>query len=359
MSTFTVEAWVKTTSANLMNVVSGGNAGSYISISGGVMRWFDGINWRLGATSINDGKWHQVFYIFDNGAHYFGVDGKWEYQNNAGNGNYTQGSFSTVAVWSNKALRYFNGFIDEVKIYNYARTAAQVAYDYNRGAPIAWYRMDECEGTTIHDASGNNLNGTLTVTGQSVGTCQTASTAWGSGASGKYSGSVYFDGTGDYASVADPGAGSVLDITGDITFSTWWKTPASLGGDRTYAGKFDGSIQPFNFIYKGSTDKMGFYATGGGGAQYCDVAGLQVNTWYQLTWTISGSVVTCYVNGVSKGTATWSSARTANNANLTIGQTNSANWVSGSLDDVQIYNYALSADQVKVLYNGGSVVRYD
>jgi hypothetical protein len=37
---------------------------------------------------------------------------------------------------------YFGGYVDQVKVYGYARTAAQIAYDYNRSLPTSWWKMD-------------------------------------------------------------------------------------------------------------------------------------------------------------------------------------------------------------------------
>src|SRR5690606_37356085 len=93
-----------------------------------------------------------------------------------------------------------------VKIYNYARTPAQIAYDYNRGAPVAWYRFDECEGTTIKDHSGNGNNGTLNIgasgTQTSIGTCETSG-AWSNGSEGKINSSMSFDGVDDYVRITE------------------------------------------------------------------------------------------------------------------------------------------------------------
>ena len=47
---------------------------------------------------------------------------------------------------------WYSGAIDNVKIYNYARSPAQIAWDYNRGAPVAHWRLDECQGNVAHDA---------------------------------------------------------------------------------------------------------------------------------------------------------------------------------------------------------------
>jgi len=97
-------------------------------------------------------------------------------------GTYFDGGTNTTLIgYDSNISAYMHGAIDNVKFYDYPRTQAQVAYDYNRGAPIAWYKMDECQGGVIHDASGNNNNGALSLGSNaptSPGTCNTANSAW-------------------------------------------------------------------------------------------------------------------------------------------------------------------------------------
>ncbi len=57
--------------------------------------------------------------------------------------------------------QYFNGFIDEVRIYNRALSAAEVRYHYNHGGPVAEWKFDEGSGTTIYDSTENNKDGVL------------------------------------------------------------------------------------------------------------------------------------------------------------------------------------------------------
>ena len=58
-------------------------------------------------------------------------------------------------------LHYFNGAIDEVRIYNRALSAEEIRYHYNRGCPVASWNFDEGSGSTIYDSSGNQHHGTL------------------------------------------------------------------------------------------------------------------------------------------------------------------------------------------------------
>jgi len=69
-------------------------------------------------------------------------------------------TFAIARDWS-RTTAYFPGKIDHVRIYDYARTPAQIAWDYNRGAPVGWWKFDKGEGLTAYDSSGNENNGTL------------------------------------------------------------------------------------------------------------------------------------------------------------------------------------------------------
>lgn len=112
------------------------------------------------------------------------------------------------------ASNYFTGLIDDIKIYDYARTPAQIAWDYNGGKPIAHWAFDECSGGTIHDespsaGSGQAANGTLYLGTSGVtatGTCASSSDSfWYNGRLGALGKSGSFDGTDDYIDIGDTG----------------------------------------------------------------------------------------------------------------------------------------------------------
>lgn len=365
MASFTIVAWIKTTSTDLINVTSGGSAGSYISISGGQVRWYDGNGWRIGTSYVNDGNWHQIFYIFDNGAHYFGVDGNLEYNNNNGNGTYTSGNVTTIGVWSNKSTRFFNGLIDHVKIYDYARTPAQIAYDYNRGEPVAHWKMDECQGSTIHDSSDNGNHGTLTVTTtggntNGIGTCTTSTSAWGTGASGKFGASLNFDGDGD--EIAVPHHTTLLPSS-SFSISTWVRY--QTGNSGYFITKCYGACsgQAYYLRVINNTFRFRGVSSQGNWLGSFDFGSLNPNTWYHVTVTYVGTNATAtgYINGelikqqdISADTDIYQSS----GASLYLGSRNNADFFSGQLDDVRIYNYALSEAQVKKVMNEGSALRF-
>ena len=64
------------------------------------------------------------------------------------------------------ACNHFNGTMDELRLWNYARTPSQIQANMNSIPSntygiVAYYKFDELTGTTTADASGNNNTGTF------------------------------------------------------------------------------------------------------------------------------------------------------------------------------------------------------
>ncbi|MFZ5390912.1 MAG: LamG domain-containing protein, partial [Patescibacteria group bacterium] len=87
---------------------------------------------------------------------------------------------------------------------------------------------------------------------------------------------------------------------------------------------------------------------------------LQANTWYHVVAIRSGGNIVGYLNGVqvfNTSQGLWP----ASFSNVNIGRgfsTSAERWFSGKVDDVRIYNYALTADQVKQVMQEASAVRF-
>jgi hypothetical protein len=247
----------------------------------------------------------------------------------------------------------FKGKIDGVKLYDYARTPAQIAFDYNRGAPVGWWKMDECQGNTIFDASGKGNNGTWTgATGSqtAIGTCETAGTAWGNGKIGKFGSSLNFDTTDDVAMIA---GSSSLNNPKAITVSTWVKSN-DVTQDQTLVSRNG----PFFLRISGSRFRIALY-TGVWLFQNGTIP-LSSNTWTHLTLTYDGANVKSYVNGVLDISNPKTGDMISMN-NLYFGYTpvGGENYpLNGQLDDVRIYNYALTKEQIANVMNEGSALRF-
>lgn len=299
---------------------------------------------------------------------------------NAGAGNlddwFDNGAASVESVTigniqDNSPDSFFPGLIDEFKLYDYARTDAQIAYDFNRGAAIGHWKLDECQGTTLNDSSGRGNAATLTVGGSgsqtAVGTCATASTAWGNGATGKYNGSLNFDGTDDYASIADNALFS--PATSTQSFSVWFKTSTNYSGGVGYLFSNVGTTTSHRFTAYVNTNNRVVCEAGNanGSGTSSPVQTVNDGAWHQiiciLYYSGSNHVVTSALDGkVSTGGGSFSgNAITTTGRSKTLGTlANSvgSNNFTGQIDNLLIFNYRLSAPQVRKLYNDGAAVRF-
>lgn len=266
-----------------------------------------------------------------------------------------------------------NGIIDHLKIYNYDRTQSQVAYDYNRGAPVGHWQFDECSGTTAYDASGNGNNGTITIgasgTYTSAGNCQSSSSshAWYGGVAGKLNSSLAFDGTDDYV---DLGNSSTLNPTGEMSITAWINLPVlpvSSGIETWVVGRDEAGGRAYAFgveRYEPQAGVAGLDLQINGNATIDSTLATRLNsanTWYHIAATGSPSAGwKIYLDGKEVGSAAWVAPNSVS-TNTNIGRrTYSGNngYFPGLIDDVRMYNYALSASQIRKVMNDNSGARF-
>lgn len=130
-ASFTLMSRIKTSSAELMNVFSGQNAGWYPSVQLGKVAWYDGIDWRRSTTVVNDNQWHDVAYIFENGVYRIYVDGQIQYSG-VGVANISNGLVNRIGR-IDPGSRYFNGLLDELRVYNRALNTVEINEIFNAG----------------------------------------------------------------------------------------------------------------------------------------------------------------------------------------------------------------------------------
>ena len=201
------------------------------------------------------------------------------------------------------------------------------------GAPVAAYGFDEATGTGVTDASGRGNAGTI-----AGGAVRTTATA-------KFGGAITFDGVNDLISVPDANS---LDLTNAMTLEAWVR-PTASGNYRTVMLKETAG----NLVYA-------LYASstfGGSGVQrpsawiFADGLGpttaLPVNTWSHIATTYDRTNWRFYVNGVQVATRAYAPAIQTSTGALRIGGNNIwAEWFAGQIDEVRLYDRALSAAEV-------------
>jgi hypothetical protein len=255
-------------------------------------------------------------------------------------------------------VSHTSSMLDEVKVYDYDLTQAQIAYDYNRGKPLAHWKFDECEGSTINDSSGNGNSGTLTIgatgTQASIGTCNTSSTAWGNGSSGKYGSSLNFDGTDDNLLIND---NDKLDGFTQMSTFFWAKHTASATKEMVV--KHLSATSDVNWeVFQSGLNIAGRVV---GTNVTCTTTGsaFSADVWHHVGMTWDGTNVKMYIDGELMNTCADSDTMTNSIGNLSIGSYEDLQYpFSGQIDDVRVYNYPLSSNQVKIILNEGAGVRY-
>lgn len=277
---------------------------------------------------------------------------------------------TVIGAGSNTPTVSWSGGLDQVKIYNYARTQAQIASDYNQGKPVGHWRMDDCQGSVVKDSSGNGNDGNITIgasgTQTAVGTCTTSGTAWFGGVIGKFNSSLNFDGSDDYISVPDPASG-VLDFgaSQNFTITAWIKTNSNVAWDRLI-GKtstprsetswYSVAINSGKARLELATTYPTYYITAD------SVSSVNDNNWHHLVFSrdkTGSNNIKVYVDGKLETTSGADPTDSLSNSaplNLMKDQDGVANrYLEGQIDDVRIYNYALTASQVKTLYGNGTI----
>ncbi len=203
---------------------------------------------------------------------------------------------------------------------------------------VAYWNFNESSGTTAYDSAGTN-NGTL------YGDAARVSGVQGSG--------VKFSGNG-YINVP---SSSSLNITGNaITISAWFKPSSSswsVNGNDPIICKWMGSDGAYFLGYAPDMLNGVIIGTDTGSVvrAYGPVPVDNVNQWYHIVGIYNGSTQIVYLNSVAGTPVANSGNIHFSSQNLLIsGYPDGTHQLNGTVDDIRIYNRALSADEVAQLY---------
>jgi hypothetical protein len=250
----------------------------------------------------------------------------------------------------------FDGYLDEVRIYNRLLSSDEINRLYKIGATakfgvannngsltdglVGYWSFDgkDVAGSdplTAYDRSGQGNNATSS--GSSVP----------SRVLGRLGQALSFDGANDFLAM-----NSVPPVTGDAAVSFWMYTTANPGTNKAMLYLVNPGSENTDFIVVGidTGGKISADAADTGNGSNQRVA---TNTWLHIAVTKTASNVRqVFVNGVDD-TSNTSSPFGGPTARGFIGSSSGVAFFNGVIDDVRIYNRALSADEIKRLYNMG------
>jgi hypothetical protein len=163
---------------------------------------------------------------------------------------------------------------------------------------------------------------------------------------GKFGKALSFNGSSGLVSIADAAS---LDFTSAMTIEAWvrpttrsnWDTVVMKGYGSTgrayalYAGDKNG--RPAASVRISSSER----STAGSSA-------LALNTWSHVAMTYGGGRLRVYVNGVQVASSSVTgSIRTSSDPVTIGGSTVWGRWFAGQIDEVRIYNRALSQTEIQ------------
>ena len=241
---------------------------------------------------------------------------------------------------------YFDGKMDEVRIWNYARTPQQIQCEMdaaligNETGLVAYYNFNQGVGngtntglTTLDDLTANNSDGTL-VNFALTGTSSNWSPATGSG-------KVLDFVDGDYVT----GANALLPVGNSArTIECWLKSAPASSGYEVF----------FNYGTAVNSQRASLGISPGGkllfSGEFNDLEGtssIRDGVWHHCAATFDGTTLRVYVDGNlenSTGT-TYNTTGTTFDIGRKIGQ--NGEFLDGKLDELRVWNVARTQDQIR------------
>ncbi|GLW90564.1 signal peptidase I [Actinokineospora globicatena] len=364
-TSFSASIWVKTTSASGTAVAfnhQGTNTGAwYIYQQGG--RWRFGLprsdassgteDYAQSTTATAASTWVHLVGVYDdpNNVIRLYVNGSLEattsradaYEWKA-NGSLVAGGIYRGGSW----LYPWSGVLDDARVYQRALGASEISGIYDAAAaPNAQYNLEQ-SGTSATDSGPYGYNGTLQ-----------NGVVWNT--TGRTGRSVTLDGVDDYISA------STFTVRTDTSFTAAaWVYISSAGGvDRTFLSKDGTNVNAFALSYIPGTTKYAFTmpasdATAASTVRVSSSSSAIANAWTYVVgvWDSVNGQMKIYVNGALEGTTSRASGWNGTGL-LSIGRGFSGGagvqYWPGRVDEVQLYNRVLSADEIDDIFTRPSM----
>ncbi len=340
----TIEAWANVREHKTAKVVDKGDLEGYdIALDkegwkGGVC--IDGkkydVTWS-GEEPDHD-QWYYLVLTYDGSAVTLYVDGVKEDTTPASGG--LKGNTNDLSIGSTGGTdKFFNGVIDEVAIHDRALTADEILERYEENKPdgrVGFWRFDEGAEYKAADSSGNGNDGKIDLD----------HVKWVEGVSKS---ALYFGGKG-HVEIPDS---DTLEPTDAITLDAWvkweidpakgdpWANIINKNGDDQYQLRHSKDNARFEVAIQTDSDKL------------CVQSKTQpkAGVWYHVVGTYDGFSVYIYVNGELENSGSMSGSMKTSESPVNIGRRIDGDChFNGVIDEVVIYDYALSSDEVSERY---------
>lgn len=292
------------------------------------------------AGPIYDGGWHHVCSSYSqadgatNAAIKLYIDGNLKTGTPSGSATI---STNTISIDMKLGYSTAKATLDEARIYSRALTATEIkklAVKVPTGLAAQYPLDDNITSGSVVDNSGNGNDALIN-----------GNPLPGPNRFGRATASYVFDGTGDLLrnTAANSLSGAALprticawfkrtDMTGSVIFADTGASTATVGNMYRIAGLAAGQAKS-DFYTTANSDSTSLYS---------------LNNWSHVCGVYNGSTNTVYLNGEAGPSV--ANTATASATAISLGGTmDFTNILIGALDDVQVYNRALTAGEVKAL----------
>ncbi|OGF80556.1 hypothetical protein A2930_03115 [Candidatus Giovannonibacteria bacterium RIFCSPLOWO2_01_FULL_45_34] len=384
-TSFSLSVWFKTTGTVLgdeifSSLITGGSPHIILSTVNGACTPATAIIWDVkddagtgvftcASKTFNDGLWHHAVGIIDRATQTSRL-----YVDNILQDSDSISTFGAFTLTGNPFFIgardgggsdsvHFPGSIDDVRVYNRALSADEIKRLYKIGATlkintsinndslqkglVGYWSFDgkDMANITAYDRSGNTNNGTLT--------------GGPTRAIGKLGQGLSFDGSNDYVrATRSSSLNGAFD--GAYSVSMWFKSNSSATIKTFYHISDASSGSHMAFFNYQSVGKVTMYSRNATLADTLEsnTSNLNNDVWRMVTFIQTGTNMLIYIDGVLDNSRANGTLVTSSDIDLFIGARSfSDRFFPGLIDDVRIYNRALSADEIKRLYKIGATLK--
>jgi hypothetical protein len=358
---FTVAGWVNpnstaTSSQTLFQQLDGqGLARTMLYLTpgcGGALSSYIGAASLCGTTPLQTGTWQHVALTRnrDTGKVALFLNGVKEAEG-VRYMEYADGGL-VVGVGKTLSTQFFDGAVDDVLVLSEALDEAAVLDLFNGGAPICngecvdlpptpyhWYDGTAGTNSDMEDLVGN---GNATLVGDA---------SFGEGTQGD---GLLLDGVTGYAELE---AGSAIELSGtDFTLSLRARFDGSTfsGADHTLIQQLDGDGLGRTMVYVDASCG-GQVSSFIGGQELCS-GNLYPGMWHHIAFRVNQTDNTAqfFLDGVPKQVASREMADSNGGIRIGVGKTLNGQFWNGVIDDLIIYDSALTDDEIVGLHEAGT-----
>ena len=212
----------------------------------------------------------------------------------------------------------------------------EMASRINSSAVAAWH-FDEGTGLTVYDETKNDNDGTIT------------GAVW---TNGKYGKALIFDGIDDYVKVNN----IVFNPNTDFTLNAWVKISSYTNQEYTILSTAGDSYQEGFALHFDYWNPGKLTVICNGQWKTMSTSSVPFDQWTHVAFVVKSGVGTYYINGLNAGTTAFDSI-ISNDQLFEIGADSGGSlemdYFKGMIDEVIIYNQALTSFDIKSIYANG------